>query len=142
MRQRQPATLKAGDRLTYTLLYRNNGPREVSGVVITDVIPITLTDFSAIHAGAQITPTGDVSYTWQVENLSPGEGGAITITGIVSPPINRLYTLANAASITATDYGFTEEHLGDQHLYNNESVARSTVVPYRMYLPLIMHNYS
>jgi uncharacterized repeat protein (TIGR01451 family) len=136
-----PSTLKAGDRLTYTLLYRNNGPREVSGVVITDVIPITLTDFSAIHTGAQITPTGDVSYTWQVQNLSPGKGGAITITGIVSPPTNRLYTLANAASITAEDYGFSQDHLTDQHLYNNQSVARNTVVAW-IYLPLTTRNYS
>ena len=84
----QPPTLKVGDALTYTLVYRNNGPCKVAGVVITDIVPITLTDASYTYTGAIITSTGDISYTWQVKDLSPGEGGVITIAGIVDRRLN------------------------------------------------------
>jgi uncharacterized repeat protein (TIGR01451 family) len=136
-----PSTLRAGDRLTYTLLYRNNGPREVSGVVITDRVPIILTTVSVSSSGAHITSTGNVSYTWQVEDLTPGEGGVITIAGVVSPSLGGPFILINTATITAADFGCTDGHLNDQHFYNNVSVVRNTVAPYRAYLPIVMRDY-
>jgi uncharacterized repeat protein (TIGR01451 family) len=137
-----PPALKVGDALTYTLVYRNNGPCKVPSVVITDVVPVTLTNAIYTYTGAIITSTGDVSYTWQVEDLSPGEGGAITITGVVSPSLGDPFTLINTATITAADFGCTDGHLNDQHLYNNVSVARNTVAPYRAYLPIVMRDYA
>jgi uncharacterized repeat protein (TIGR01451 family) len=124
----QPPTLKVGDALTYTLVYRNNGPCKVAGVVITDIVPVALTNASYTYTGGIITPTGDISYTWQVENLTPGEGGVITIAGIVSPSLGGPFTLINTATITAADFGCTDGHPSDQHLYNNVSVVR-TVAP-------------
>jgi uncharacterized repeat protein (TIGR01451 family) len=134
----QPSILKAGDPLTHTLVYRNNGPCEVSGVVITDVVPIPLTDVKYISSGAQITPIGDASYTWRVQDLSPGEGGVITITGIVSPFVCGHFF--NTAIITATDFGCGDENLNDQHLYNNTSVVHNLLTGC-VYLPLVMRNY-
>jgi uncharacterized repeat protein (TIGR01451 family) len=130
----QPSsTLMVGDRLTYTLVYSNKCLGPATGVLITDVVPITLTNVSVTSSGAQITPTGSVSYTWQVEDLSPGAGGVITITGVVSPSASGLFILTNRATITATN---------DGNLDNNTSVVHNTVEPpaYWVYLPLVMRD--
>ncbi|MCP4544586.1 MAG: tandem-95 repeat protein [Chloroflexi bacterium] len=45
-----------------------------------------------------------MSNTWliEVENLSPGEGGVITITGVVTVPLASGLTFTNTAAITCT----------------------------------------
>ncbi len=53
-------------------------------VVVSDLVPvaITVTHVSYGSTGALITPTGSVSYAWQVADLVNGEGGIIiTISG-------------------------------------------------------------
>jgi hypothetical protein len=68
-------------------------------VVITDVVPISVTNVSYTSSGAVITETGSVSYTWQVADLSPGSGGVITITGVLSTGLpTGVFT--NTAAIT------------------------------------------
>jgi len=127
----QPAMARAGDWLTYTLVYSNGGVVTATSVLITDVVPAILTGVSATSSGALITPTKSVSYTWQVEDLSPGEGGAITITGQVSPSLRCCVTFTNTAQIaTATR---------DPNPINDISSVRTG---YCLYLPLVMRGYS
>ena len=91
------APLSLGAPITYTLaFYAAGGP--APGVVITDIIPADITDLSIASSGAAITDTGvSPGYVWQVEDLAPGEGGVITITGIASAT-----RFVNTASITTT----------------------------------------
>jgi len=42
-------------------------------------VPVTLTGVSYASSGAQITPTGSLSYIWRVADLTPGAGGIITL---------------------------------------------------------------
>jgi uncharacterized repeat protein (TIGR01451 family) len=137
------STLTPGDRLTYTLVYRNNGCCEATNVVITDVVPITLTIESVTSSGAQIKPIGSVSYTWQVEGLTPGTGGVITITSIVRPSASGVFSLTNQAIIIAASGCCADKNLG-----NNASVVHNTVdaeppcdIEYHVYLPLVVRNY-
>ena len=97
-----PAVAAPGQCITYTLTYTNNGPQLANGVLITDVVPITLTNVNYTYSGAQITPTGSVSYTWQVGNLAAGAGGVITITGRISTEVVLGTLISNTASIAAT----------------------------------------
>jgi uncharacterized repeat protein (TIGR01451 family) len=108
--------------LTYTLTYTNIGLGPATGILITDVVPVTLTHVSVISSSAQITPIGNISYTWQVEDLSPGESGVIILTGLVSPPVGGVFSLTNRATITTTEACFVDANLGD-----NAAVARNTV---------------
>jgi uncharacterized repeat protein (TIGR01451 family) len=87
-------TVAPGEALTYTLTYTNHGASLATSVLITDVVPAELTDVGFISGGPAITPTGSVSYTWQVEDLPPGEWGVITVTGVVSPglPFGSVFT--------------------------------------------------
>jgi len=115
-----PAVAAPGDSITYTLVYTNDGPGIAVGVVITDVVPVgQIANLSYARSGAAITATGSVSYTWQVEDLAPGDGGVITITGIVSPSVTGTFSLTNRVTITATAV--------DANTQNNTSVVSNTV---------------
>jgi ELWxxDGT repeat protein len=115
-----PSTsLAPGAPVTYTLTFGNNGYTQASSVLITDVVPITLTGISYTSSGVTIIPTGNVSYTWWVADLESGKGGIITITGIVSPSVSGVFSLTNQATITAT--------VTDVNPYNNTSVVTHTI---------------
>jgi len=53
--------------ITYTLTYSNSGD-----------------SLTFVSSGAAITAVPGTSYVWNVEDLSPGEGGVITVTGVLS----------------------------------------------------------
>jgi uncharacterized repeat protein (TIGR01451 family) len=99
----EPASALAGEVIAYTLSFSNDGDDTATGVTITDIIPVSVTVQSVTNSGAAITDTGATPrYVWQVENLSPGEGGVINITAELSPTLICGNTIANTASITAT----------------------------------------
>ncbi len=95
-----PALVKPGDAITFTLAYTNTGARVAYTPVITDVIATaTLTDIVFTSSGATITPTGGLTYSWQVANLAPGAGGQITVTARVRDGVTTPATLTNTARI-------------------------------------------
>jgi uncharacterized repeat protein (TIGR01451 family) len=115
-----PEVVAPGQAITYTIAYTNHGPDGAIGVLITDVVPITLTNVSFDSSGATITETGSVSTTWEVASLSPGQGGVITITAVVSPLVEGTFGLTNQASITAA-------LILDPDPDDNTSVVTSTI---------------
>jgi uncharacterized repeat protein (TIGR01451 family) len=112
-------TVGPGMPVTYTLSFSNAGPIAAAGVVISDVIPPELLDLAYVNAGAAITPTGMVSYAWQVADLEPDDGGIITITGVVDPLATGVFSLTNAALITSAR--------GDMRPGDNTSAVTITV---------------
>ncbi len=99
-----PTLAIPGDTITYTLIFSNSTLRGTStGVIITDIVPISITNTSVVSSGATITQTnvGVLTYTWQVQNLDPNDGGIITITGILKNNL-PVGVLTNTAIITTT----------------------------------------
>ena len=88
-----------GDRVSYTLVYANQGPQVASDVVITDMVPFPMMQVSYTSSGPVVTPVGPVPYTWQVQDLEPGDAGVITLTGIISPRVASSIVFTNAAEI-------------------------------------------
>jgi len=78
------ATAVPGQTITYTLTFSNVGTSLVTGITITDIIPISVTATNAISSGVAITAAGGTPYVWNVAPLAAGQGGIITITGQVS----------------------------------------------------------
>jgi uncharacterized repeat protein (TIGR01451 family) len=114
------AFLLPRDAISYTLTYRNVGDAAASDVVIGDPLPDGLTQLSVSSSGAVITRTPGVTYTWQVEDLEPGEGGIISITGVIDPAfaggvITNTATVSSAATEANSD--------------NNSSAVAVTVQP-------------
>jgi uncharacterized repeat protein (TIGR01451 family) len=90
-----------GDTMTYTLTFANDAASTATGVVITDVVPNQLSEVSYQSSGAILTQVGSTDFVWQVATLAPGEGGTITITGIISPGLTGPLSFTNTAVITA-----------------------------------------
>ncbi|CAG0927137.1 hypothetical protein TFLX_00379 [Thermoflexales bacterium] len=97
-----PLFVQPGQAITYTLAFSNAGNGVAAGVLITDLCPSgSITDWS-YAASLPVTPTGNISYSWQVGDLAPGAGGVITLTGIVSADLQGWANLSNTALITST----------------------------------------
>ena len=109
-----------GEAITYTLAYANGGPEAALHPVITDSVPGLLTGVTWLSAGAEITLTGNSPYVWQVEDLSPGEGGVITITALISPGTPAGTILTNTATIASV--------ISDTSPDNNAAIVTSTVL--------------
>ena len=88
-----------GQTLTYTLVFRNIGLMTAAEVLITDVVPVAFTHPS-FAGSVTITPTGAITYAWQVGDLAPFAGGVIVLTGVVSPALMSDTTFTNTAIIT------------------------------------------
>ncbi|MBN1933907.1 MAG: cadherin-like domain-containing protein, partial [Anaerolineae bacterium] len=112
-----PASAAPGQTITYTLVFSNAGIGAATDVVITDTIPVSVTNTSVSSSGVAITETAP-GYVWAVADLAPGVGGVITVTGVLSEPL-AAGVFTNTAVITGT---------GDSNPANNASSAGLTVL--------------
>jgi len=112
-------SINPGEAVTYTLVFSNAGPGLATGVVITDVVPVSVTNTSVTNSGAAIAQVGGAHYVWQVQDLNTGQGGVITITGVLSDSLPGGHTFVNSARIAAAS---TDSDPG-----NNSSNADVTV---------------
>jgi hypothetical protein len=74
-------------------------------VVVTDIVPISITIDTILSSGVAITPTGSISYAWQVQDLAPGAGGVIILSGVVSSALPAGAAFTNTAVIVADNWG-------------------------------------
>jgi gliding motility-associated-like protein/uncharacterized repeat protein (TIGR01451 family) len=99
-----PATAIAGDSLKYTITVTNDGPSDVSGVKISDIVSDTLSGVSWIATtigAAQITGnttgSGNVALTGSI-NAGAGNAINIQISGKINPDFTG--SITNTASAT------------------------------------------
>ena len=97
-------------------------------VVVTDILPAEVLS-PTYDSTLVITETGELLYAWHVQPLSPGEGGVITITGLISPGLPSLFPLINRATIWDPE---------DTTPDNNTDVV--IVNGYDIYLPLVIRS--
>jgi len=108
--------------LTFTLTYTNYGPGLASNVVITDIVPITLTNVHYSFYGAQIAPTGSSRYVWHIGSLGAGDGGAIILVGTVDRTLTSETTFTNTVTIVS-------ETPDNNPINNDDSAAVSVKLP-------------
>ncbi|MCF8413873.1 MAG: choice-of-anchor A family protein, partial [Melioribacteraceae bacterium] len=69
-----------GDVISYTITVTNNGPSDASGIVVNEILPSGLLNYSYVPSqGSFDEPTT----VWTVGNLSNGSSATLTITGTV-----------------------------------------------------------
>lgn len=130
-----PLEVSPGQPLIYTLTYSNVGTTLASGVVITDILPLSLTQVISLSSGAALNPISGTTYAWQVADLAPDAGGTITLTGLYSGSFTTGTIITNTATITAG---------GDVSTVNNVSSAPVLITLFQspganpIYLPLII----
>jgi uncharacterized repeat protein (TIGR01451 family) len=123
-----PSFADPGDTITYIITYRNDSTSTATGVVITDILPSNLLNPNVTSSGANITPRGGTTYVWDVEDLSPGSGGTISITARIDPHINTPTAIQNTAQYAVETDSFSDD-------------ALVIVGGLKTYLPLILKDY-
>jgi uncharacterized repeat protein (TIGR01451 family) len=114
-----PAAALPGEAITFTLTFVNRGHLTATHVVVTDSIPAFLWGTSVLSSGVAITDTGHaLPYVWAVQDLAPGQGGAITLTGQLTVPLAE-GVYSNTAAIAAG---------GDVRAEDNAMTATLTVL--------------
>jgi uncharacterized repeat protein (TIGR01451 family) len=114
-----PEQVLPGDPLTYILAFTNEGPDAADDVIITDTLPISLTNLSYSSSGVNLIEIGSTPYSWLIDELAVGQSGFITITGQLTTSIGSESTLWNSAVITSTSLDITP---------TNNSAAVSTEI--------------
>lgn len=100
-----PATISAGQLITYTLTLTNAGPSNVTGAQITDVLPAQISNIvvnTAVSGTALVTANTITGNTIQVTgNVAAGAGNSIivTVSGLVDPSFTGQIT--NIAGVIA-----------------------------------------
>jgi len=119
-----PPTLRAGDWLTYTLVYTNYGPAAAASTVITDLLHTWLVNagYSTWSSYMGVAPVPSGRYVWSMGSVPGGGWGIITVTAQVSPSLSGGGTLSNSTSIgTATP---------DRDTTNNNAQTSNIIVYY------------
>ncbi len=98
----RPTSAQPGDTITYTLTFSNASIDTAMGVIITDIVPVTLTNVSISSSGVTVTETvSSPCCVWQVADLAQNERGVITISGQVNPSLSSSTRFTNTATITS-----------------------------------------
>ena len=113
-----------GNATTYTIVVTNNGPSDVTGAKVADVLPagIASATFTAAGSGgaAGFTASGSGNIN---DTIDLPVGGAVTYTVVANVASNATGTLANTATIAAPA-GVTDPVPG-----NNSSTDIDTLTP-------------
>jgi hypothetical protein len=116
----EPAVAGPGDGVACHIDYQNLGPQASGAVTITSLLPPELTDPDYDSIGAEVTPTGVISYVWSVAPLGVGQGGVITVSGTADPALaGSQVDLICTASIETESY--------DPEAGNNSDQATAVV---------------
>ena len=93
-----PATASPGERVTYTVSFRNIGPAPSQRARVVDSLPAQLAFVSASNGGVYNAATRKV--TWHVGTIYPGVGRSLTLVARVKPgtAVGRL--VVNRAEFT------------------------------------------
>ena len=135
VKQVSPQAANPGQAITYTVRFSNIGLDKVTGVVITDIVPISLTSTSIISSGVVLTQTPGSRYVWTAPELAQNQGGVITITGVLTKPLaagifTNTVTLAVSGTVETAVVPLTVQNVAptadagsDQQWGVNQTVA-------------------
>jgi len=118
-----------GTTVTYTIEYRNQGAAVARNVYITDTLPVGFIEPEVLSwSGATITRTQGTTFTWQVADLSPGEGGTIVLRGHFDR--NRKWP----SSQFVTNQVLIRSRTADGNWADNQAAAGNLIVTADLYV--------
>ena len=114
----------AGQALTYTINYGNDGSQDATGVVITETLPAGLSfDPANSSAGWVETAAGSGLFTYNVGSLLAGSNGSITFAVIVDDPLaSGVEQLVNNVSIADDGANGLDEDPSDNTATDTDTV--------------------
>lgn len=125
-----PTVARPGEAMTYTLTFSNTGPGIATGIVISDTLPVSVTNTSFTSSGdATITPRGGIPYVWDVNDLAYDEGGIITITGQLAGGLPAGLLSVTAEITTTTTDNAPDNNSAMAHLAVNGAALTTSLTP-------------
>jgi len=120
-----------GDPVTFTLSIENSDAATARNVIVTDTLSSDILT-PTYDSSLSITPTGVVSYIWNLPDMASGASGVITVYGTISPtmPITGM-AIWNTAIVSSDGQ--------DSNIANNSSTV--LIGGERIYLPLVLRSY-
>jgi uncharacterized repeat protein (TIGR01451 family) len=109
-----------GAPLTYTIRYTNTGNETAANVVVTDLLPISVTFGSAIPAPS--ASSGNL-YTWTIGSMGSTTTGTIQLIVTPFPTLTFGSALTNVVGITTT----TAENSTANNLFTTTTLITGTV---------------
>ena len=110
-----PDPVLLGSQLTYTLRVANSNASRAAGVVLTDMLPVSVTVSSVTTTRGSCTRLGNL-VTCSLGNLPKNKSATVTISVIPT----TTGTITNTATATTTN--------GDSNPDNNTGITLTTVV--------------
>ncbi|MBN1920855.1 MAG: DUF11 domain-containing protein [Anaerolineae bacterium] len=136
-----PAVLEPGQHLTFTLSLSNQGTLTATQVIVTDTLPTWLQSVS-VASTLTFTDTGALPpWVWLVQDLAPGQGGAITISGVLTVPL-AAGTYTNTAFISAADDPLTRTNTASIAFTVSNSAPVFTSAPLTAASEITVYTYS
>jgi uncharacterized repeat protein (TIGR01451 family) len=133
-----PASAGPGQQVTYTLTFTNTGAETAIGLVITDIIPVELTDV-AYDSSVIISDTGAAPpYAWSVQALEPGQMGVITVTGELVQGLPGGTAFTNTAMLSALGGGWVLEAVVGVTVLNAPPQARDDSAMTDLDVPVVI----
>ena len=105
-----PDPVRVGDNVTYTVTVTNNGPDSAANVVLTDLLPATVTLVSATPSSG--TCNGTTTVTCALGNLADGASGTVVVVGMTTAKA----TLSNVVTVDADDGEINTRNNRDEEL--------------------------
>lgn len=123
-----PDPVRPGQRLVYTITYRNTGNVSAGQVVVTETY-----DANVTYGGAQPTPeVSSGNCVWQVGTLGPQQSGLIVVAVTVTSPLTHGWILTNLVEIGCAE-GVTASHVTTTVVHSSLKVYLPTML--KCYIP-------
>ena len=120
-----------GAAVTFTLSFSNAGPGIAFDPVLTDHIPSLLVNPTVVYSSsAVLSQRAGITFSWNITDLLPHEGGQIVIRAEVAPDAKMPVTFFNRTEVASTT--------PDLVPWNN--LAWVGIGSARTYLPLILRS--
>jgi uncharacterized repeat protein (TIGR01451 family) len=117
-----------GAQFQFTIIYRNTGQDDATGVTITDVLPAGVTILSVVSADATWDNATTNTVTWDVGTLPANASGTIVVTAQLASSAVIGAALPNALNITVP--------VNDPTPTNNAENKTLTVGQRKLYVPI------
>ncbi|HEY2827592.1 MAG TPA: DUF11 domain-containing protein, partial [Pirellulales bacterium] len=114
-------TAVPGNSTTYTITVTNNGPSDVTGATVSDMMPSAFTSFTVSGSnGFSTSGVSGGSFTDSSVNLVSGASVTYTVTGTIDPAATG--SLSNTATASTPD-GTTETDPGDNSATDTDTLT-------------------
>ncbi len=117
-----PAQLKSGDLVTYQVTYRNNENVPLGTASLQLRLPKELAILSLDPA-----PIEDIQNSWKIGSIAPGNGGTLTLRGVVLAPIGKQLDLQAILTYRPADFNSEFQKVSTRTVGVSDSVLDLTV---------------